>query len=87
MSGYRGHSKALITARFTATIISTDEALEPGILLLGMVVDITAAGGTEAEDIASILRTLAMMPGMQSRETVPHRQRAPERRQMFKSWT
>jgi hypothetical protein len=46
-------------ARFTATIISTDEALEPGILLLGMaavdimaVVDITAEGGTEV--IASL---------------------------------
>jgi hypothetical protein len=54
MSGYRRHTKALIMGGITATIISTDEALEPGILLLGMVVaditaavDITAEGGTE----------------------------------------
>ena len=49
----------------TATIISTDEALEPVILLLGMVVDITAVDitaeegtvareGMEAEVIASL---------------------------------
>jgi hypothetical protein len=36
MSGYRRHTKALITARTTATITFTAEALELGILLLGM---------------------------------------------------
>jgi hypothetical protein len=40
-------------ARITATIISTDEALGPGIFMLGMeVVDITAVEGTEV--IASL---------------------------------
>ena len=43
----------------TATIISTDEALEPVILLLGMAVDITAEEGTAEEGtevIASLVR-------------------------------
>jgi hypothetical protein len=47
MFGYRRRTKALITARITATIISTGEALELGILSLVMAeVDTTVVGRT-----------------------------------------
>ena len=47
MFGYRRRTKALITARITATIISTGEALELGILSLVMAtVDTTVEGRT-----------------------------------------
>ena len=75
MSGYRRHTKALITARTTATITSTAEALELGILLLGMAkvdttleADITGAVDTMAgEGTVAIAKNLIVLVCLRSR--------------------